>query len=210
MEIGVAARRQKGTLVKSILAVVALSGLSLACSSKQPVQSAERPVKMDAAPTPATKSSSNPADARALNESGDAGHSGHSGHTDAGAKSEVRTPKELELAAYKAALPVFKQHCADCHTPRKGKKKKKAWKHFTMGGYPFGGHHAHEIGKSIRHSLGVGSKKATMPKDDPGAVKGDQLALIVAWSRAFDKANPAKPGHKHGHGHNKKRHKHKH
>jgi hypothetical protein len=108
------------------------------------------------------------------------------------------TPKEAELAAYKKALPVFQKYCGDCHTPRKRRKPKKAWKHFTMGSYPFGGHHAHEIGKEIREALGVGGGKATMPKDDPGSVKGAELALVVAWSRAFDRAHP-KGGHGHHH-----------
>lgn len=104
-----------------------------------------------------------------------------------------------EQQAYEAAKPVFEAHCGSCHT-RGGsmsKKKKKALDHFSMDGYPFGGHHAHELGSAVREVLGVDGGKATMPKDDPGAVQGAELELVVAWSRAFDRARQA-AGHAHG------------
>lgn len=72
--------------------------------------------------------------------------------------------------------------------------------HFDMTTYPFGGHHADEITKTIRASLGASGKKATMPKDGPGKVTGEQLASILAWADAFDRAHPSE-AHDHGHGH---------
>ncbi len=123
-------------------------------------------------------------------------------------------PAQQEVTAYNAAKSVFEKSCGECHVPRKKarerrrKKYKKALKHFSMVSYPFGGHHAYDIGRQIRKSLGVdGGKKATMPKDDPGTVTGDDLALIVAWTRAFDVTHPPKAG---GHGHKGGPGKHKH
>ena len=40
-----------------------------------------------------------------------------------------------------------------------------------------------------------------MPKDDKGAVKGEELELILAWADAFERAHPPKPKKKHTHGH---------
>lgn len=57
----------------------------------------------------------------------------------------------------------------------------------------FGGHHAGEAATVIRTVLGVGGiAKATMPSDDPGAVAGDELAKVLAWADAFDRAHPPK------------------
>jgi len=91
-----------------------------------------------------------------------------------------------ETAAYDKAKPVFDKWCAKCHV--KGGKLATAKKlgHFDMTTYPFGGHHAMEIGGEIRKSLGVGSGKATMPFDKKGAVTGRELELIKAWADAFD------------------------
>jgi hypothetical protein len=58
-----------------------------------------------------------------------------------------------------------------------------------MTTYPFGGHHAATMGKTIRKVLAIGSGKPTMPSDRKGAVKGDELALIAAWADAFDAAH---------------------
>jgi hypothetical protein len=60
-----------------------------------------------------------------------------------------------------------------------------------MTSYPLGGHHADDIGTSVRRALGTAGAKATMPKTDPGAVKGDELALVLAWADAFDRAKKA-------------------
>jgi hypothetical protein len=77
--------------------------------------------------------------------------------------------------------------------------------HFDVGTYPFGGHHATEIGATVREVLGVGGGAPTMPRNAPGAVKGAELEAVVVWSRAFDQAHAAglhhhgAPGaHEHG------------
>jgi hypothetical protein len=68
-----------------------------------------------------------------------------------------------------------------------------------MTDYPFGGHHAATIGAEIREVLGVDSHKPSMPKGNPGAVKGDELALVVAWVDAWQAAHPAPAEHHHDH-----------
>jgi uncharacterized membrane protein len=107
-----------------------------------------------------------------------------------------------ELAAFEKAKPVFEKYCASCHA--KGGKLATAKKldHFDMTTYPFGGHHAAEIGGEIRKSLAIGGGKPTMPFNNKGAVKGDDLALIAAWADAFDAshrggAHEGHSGHKH-------------
>jgi len=103
------------------------------------------------------------------------------------------TPEKLkadllanENGAYQAAKPVFQQYCASCHEKGGKSASSKKLDHFDMTAYPFGGHHAMEISKEIRHALGIDGSKPTMPKSKPGAVKGDELALIAAWADAFD------------------------
>jgi hypothetical protein len=39
--------------------------------------------------------------------------------------------------------------------------------------------------------LGLSGKKAKMPADKPGSVTGDDLALIRAWTDAWDVADKA-------------------
>ena len=95
-----------------------------------------------------------------------------------------------ETAAFEKAKPVFEKHCASCHTKSGKNWSAKKLKEFDMTSYPFGGEHAKEIGKEIREVLAIGGGKATMPKGKPGAVKGDELALIAAWADAFDAAHP--------------------
>lgn len=102
------------------------------------------------------------------------------------------------MTAYQAAKPVFDTYCAGCHTTGTGKPKKarkEALKHFSMDAYPFTGHHVGELGETVRKVLGVGKGKATMPMDDPGAVKGEELALVVAWTKAYDQAAQAGAGY---------------
>lgn len=96
-----------------------------------------------------------------------------------------------ETIAYQAAKPVFETYCAGCH--RQGGKKASAKKlgHFDITSYPFAGHHRTESGKVIRQVLGIGGGKPEMPDDRPGAVKGDELALIAAWADAFDASQAA-------------------
>lgn len=103
-----------------------------------------------------------------------------------------------EMAAYERAKPVFDKWCAKCHV--KGGKKATAskLKHFDMTTYPFGGHHAMEISSEVREVLGLTGKKATMPADKKGAVKGEELELIEVWADAFDASH--KGGAHEGHG----------
>ena len=109
-----------------------------------------------------------------------------------------------ETAAYEKAKPVFDKFCAKCHTKTGSKMSQKKLDHFDMTTYPFGGHHAMELGIQIRKSLGIDGSKPTMPFDKKGAVKGDELALIKAWTEAFDASHKggAHEGHgEHGHKH---------
>jgi hypothetical protein len=106
-----------------------------------------------------------------------------------------------ETAAYEAAKPVFEQYCASCHQQGKRGASKKKLDHFDMTAYPFGGHHAGEMSKEIREVLGIDGGKATMPKNKPGSVNGDDLALIAAWADAFDAAHEGGAHESHeGHG----------
>ena len=111
-----------------------------------------------------------------------------------------RDLRAAETAAFEAARPVFQTHCARCHSKANKKFKKKALDHFDMTTYPFGGHHAAEVSSEIREVLGIGGGKATMPMDDPGAVTGDELALITAWADAFDASHQGGAHEDHGDG----------
>lgn len=91
-----------------------------------------------------------------------------------------------ETAAYQQAKPVLGKYCAGCHQKGGAKATAKKLDHFDMTGYPFSGHHAMEMSGEMRKVLGIGGGKPTMPKGKPGAVKGDDLALIAAWADAFD------------------------
>jgi len=107
-----------------------------------------------------------------------------------------------ETAAYEKAKPAFTKYCAGCHTKAGKKADKKKLAHFGMDAYPFTGEHAKSIGNEIRVVLAIdGHKKATMPSDKPGAVTGDDLAAIKAWSEAWQAAgkagvHPAEPADK--------------
>jgi mono/diheme cytochrome c family protein len=103
-----------------------------------------------------------------------------------------------ETAAYEQAKPVFDKHCARCHVKGGKLATKKKLEEVDMTSYPFGGKHAAEIGEEIREVLGFGGHKVTMPFDKKGAVKGDELALIMAWADAFDASH--KGGAHEGHG----------
>lgn len=91
-----------------------------------------------------------------------------------------------ELSAYEAAKPVFDKFCASCHTKGGPGAKKGTLAHFETTNYPFQGHHTEEMAESIRKTLGVGGRKATMPRNKPGSVQGEDLALILKWADAFD------------------------
>lgn len=104
-----------------------------------------------------------------------------------------------ERGAFMDARPVFERHCFRCHTRDGRRAKAKARAHLDMTSYPFGGHHAGEAGDAVRTALGAGPRKerATMPSDDPGAVTGADLKLLLAWADAFTLAHPAQT--KYGH-----------
>jgi hypothetical protein len=109
-----------------------------------------------------------------------------------------------ETAAYEAAKPVLTKYCASCHDKAGKSASSKKLGHFNMTTYPFGGHHAGEMAATMREVLGIDGSKPTMPKNKPGAVKGDELALIAAWADAFEAsheggAHEGMPGHE-GHG----------
>ena len=91
-----------------------------------------------------------------------------------------------EMAAYENVKPLVGKYCASCHTKGQKGAKAKTLEHFETTTYPFGGHHAMEVGKNVRKVLGIDGGKPTMPKNKPGAVQGDELALFKAWADAFD------------------------
>jgi mono/diheme cytochrome c family protein len=107
-----------------------------------------------------------------------------------------------ETAAYDKAKPVFTKYCANCHTKTGKKATAKKLGHLDMTTYPFGGEHAKSIGNEIRVVLAIdGHKKASMPDDKPGSVKGDDLDAIKAWTEAWQAAgaagaHPAEPADK--------------
>jgi uncharacterized membrane protein len=109
--------------------------------------------------------------------------------------------KAAESAAFARARPVFDKHCARCHTKDGTDARPKALEHFDMTSYPFGGHHADDITAEIRAVLAIPGGKPTMPLDQPGAVTGNELALIAAWADAYDKAHPAGAHGDHHHDH---------
>lgn len=105
-----------------------------------------------------------------------------------------------ETSAWETARPVFSKYCATCHTKEGKKASKKKLDHFELDTYPIGGHHTATIGFTIREVLGLSGKKATMPYDKPGSVKGDELAAIKAWTDAWEAAEKAE-AHPHVEGH---------
>lgn len=93
-----------------------------------------------------------------------------------------------ETVAWTTAKPAFDKACASCHTKDGKKAAKKKLDHFDMSSYPPGGHHTGTIGYTIREVLGLTDKPATMPYGKPGTVKGEDLALIKAWTDAWETA----------------------
>lgn len=104
-----------------------------------------------------------------------------------------------ETAAWDKAKPVLDKFCAGCHVAGNKKATKKKLDHFDMTAYPPKGHHDEPITEEIREVLGATGKKPTMPYGKGGAVKGDDLAVILAWADAYDAADkggahaPAEP-----------------
>lgn len=110
-------------------------------------------------------------------------------------------PSVAERDAYDRARPAFERHCARCHASDGDKAKRGSLKHFNMDGYPFGGHHASEIGQTVREVLGGTGLQPSMPRDNPGAVTGEDLAVMLAWADAFERAYPRSAHSEHGHQH---------
>jgi mono/diheme cytochrome c family protein len=104
-----------------------------------------------------------------------------------------------ETAAFEKAKPVFDKWCAGCHSKDGKQTSAKKREHFDMTTYPFGGHHAMEISGEIREVLGLTGKKPSMPPNQKGQVKGDDLEAIKAWADAFDASH--KGGAHEGHAH---------
>src|SRR5947209_5328386 len=102
------------------------------------------------------------------------------------ARSDPSAALAAETAAYAKAKPVFEKYCSTCHTKAGTKSEKKKLDHFDMDTYPLGGEHSAFIGFHIRGVLGLTGKKPTMPDDNPGAVKGEDLAAIKAWTDAWE------------------------
>ena len=107
-----------------------------------------------------------------------------------------------ERAAYDKVKPVFDKYCAGCHAKDGKQASAKKLDHFEMTSYPFGGHHVATLGPTIRKVLAIDGGKATMPYGKIGSVKGDDLAAITAWVKAWDAAqvagaHPAAPHHDH-------------
>jgi hypothetical protein len=141
----------------------------------------------------------------AAHDHGAHAHTGHDAQAPGpGPEAPIEPSGEALLAAeqdaYQRAKPVFDKYCASCHSSGGKKARKATLAHFSMDTYPFGGHHETEMGEEMREVLGVTGKKSTMPKDQPGVVQGDELALLVAWSEAFD-ASHAAGLHQHGDAH---------
>jgi uncharacterized membrane protein len=124
--------------------------------------------------------------------------------TPAGEPREEEPEREdllaAEIAAFERARPVFDRYCTKCHSKDGAKAKPKTLGHLDMTDYPFGGHHAEEISSEIRKALAIGGGEPTMPLDDPGAVKGDELALIAAWADAYDRVHQSGAHGDRGHG----------
>jgi hypothetical protein len=100
-------------------------------------------------------------------------------------------PPSEERLAFEQAKPVFDKFCADCHTTTGRRSTTNSRAHFSMDGYPFGGHHTTSMGPTIRKVLGMTGRRAVMPRDNPGAVQGDELARVLVWADAWDKAQVA-------------------
>jgi hypothetical protein len=115
----------------------------------------------------------------------------------------VKDPELLaaEMAAFEKAKPVFDRWCAKCHSKQGKMAGAKKLDHFDMTSYPFGGHHAMEISREIRKSLGIGGGSPKMPADNKGAVQGEELELIKAWADAFDASHAAGAHQDGGHHH---------
>ena len=114
-----------------------------------------------------------------------------------------------EEAVWQLARRVLDKHCVDCHSRGGPKASSRTLDHFSFDEYPPGGHHADEMGKAIRRALGADSKGGRpMKPHDELTLRPEERDLLLAWSRAFDAAQPPKGAskshrreHKSGSGH---------
>ena len=107
-----------------------------------------------------------------------------------------------ERAAYDRARPVLDRHCGRCHIQGGAQAKDEILAHVDMTRYPFDGAHTTELGPALRRVLAADGGEPEMPKDQPGAVKGDDLAAILALADAWTRAHApeaAPAGHDHHH-----------
>ncbi len=180
-------------IVVVFVATVAMQG----CAPKDVIPTTPQPTTSSSPTTEETPSPHEDSEAPPAT----APHAGHeqpaTGDDEAKKKEEIAA---AEQAAYQRAKPIFDKYCAKCHASSGKKATKKTLGHFTIDTYPFGGHHATTAGETVREVLGVTGKKATMPKDDPGAVKGADLEALVDWSNAFDASHAAGLHHHGDHG----------
>ena len=136
---------------------------------------------------PDAGSSSMPPDGGSSTAPSNTPASSNQDHESAPPPSASADPVRLEREAFDRAHPVFVRFCAECHTTQGARHAAARLRHFSMDGYPFGGHHATTIGRTIREVLGAAGEPATMPDDHPGAVQGADLALVLAWADAWDR-----------------------
>jgi hypothetical protein len=186
------------------LCSAALLTAGMACGAGQNApQAPERPAEAaetqaEATPTTETPGPAPGEEAEAHGNGGQASDAGHAhGQEQAGQNDQGGEARAAELAAYEKARPVFEKYCAACHTKGGKKADAEALEHFDMTSYPFGGHHAHEMAEEIREVLGATGKKATMPEGRPGAVKGQELQLILDWAKAYEDAHAGTQGGHH-------------
>jgi hypothetical protein len=96
-----------------------------------------------------------------------------------------------EKAAWDTAQPVMQRYCAKCHILGGSAATAKKLKRFNITSYPVSGNRAATAGFSVREALGLTGKSPRMPSDQPGAVKGDDLAKVKAWTDAWVAADQA-------------------
>ena len=95
-------------------------------------------------------------------------------------------PLVAEQDALALAKPVFKKYCVRCHMYGANDKAfKKLDANTGLDTID-----ATKVDK-IRVVLGGADKPPTMPKDRPGEVKGDELALVMNWTDAYSRAQKA-------------------
>ena len=120
-----------------------------------------------------------------------------------------RDPLAVERAAYDAARPVFERWCVRCHVPTNGSMSVITSDTFDISTYPFTGQSGALAGYHVADVLGTmfgdldapdgadefrrpwAQHAPRMPKTEPGAVQGDDLALVRTWTVAWRAAHRA-------------------